>query len=176
MNRIHVNETMTAEELKLRMYNSKDIQEHNRWQALYMAKAKGLSSQEIADIIGVSKYTVYKWVYNFNHIGEESIFSHSRGVNRTSFLSWQEEEELLSEIGKRAEKVLLVVVKTIKAEIEARIGRTVSKDYPYDLLYRHGWRKVVPRPKHPKQDTETQEDFKKTSGIPGSRLAKFSTQ
>jgi transposase len=109
-------------------------------------------------------------------MGEEGIVSHSRGGNRTSFLSWQKKEELLSEIGKRAEKGLLVVVKTIKAEIEARIGRTVSKDYPYDLLYRHGWRKVVPRPKHPKQDTETQEDFKKTSGIPGSRLAKFSTQ
>ncbi len=60
MNRIHVNDTMTADELKLRMCNSKDIQEHNRWQALYMAKAKGLSAQEIADIIGVSKYTVNK--------------------------------------------------------------------------------------------------------------------
>jgi len=163
MNRIHVNDTMTADELKLRMCNSKDIQEHNRWQALYMAKAKGLSAQEIADIIGVSKYTVNKWVYNFNHMGEESIFSHSRGGNRTSFLSWQEEEELLSEIGKQAEKGLLVVVKTIKAEIEAKIGRTVSKDYPYDLLHRHGWRRVVPRPKHPKQNAETQEDFKKNS-------------
>jgi len=36
MNRIHVNDTMTADELKLRMCNSKDIQEHNRWQALYI--------------------------------------------------------------------------------------------------------------------------------------------
>lgn len=161
MNRIHINGTITADELKVRMLNSKDIQERNRWQALYMAKAKGFSAREIADIVGVSVYSINKWVYNFNHLGEESVYSHGRGGNRTSFLSWEEEEELLAEIGKQAEKGLLVVVKTIKAEIEARIGRLVSKDYPYDLLHRHGWRRVVPRPKHPKQDAEKQEDFKK---------------
>jgi len=162
MNHIHINDTMSADEFKFRMLNSKDIQEHNRWQALYLAKAKGFSAQEIADIIGVSKYSVNKWVYNFNHIGEGSILSHSKGGNRTSFLSWQEEEELLSEIGKQAEKGLFVVVKTIKAEIEARLGRVVSKDYPYDLLHRHSWRRVVPIPNHPKQDTEKQEDIKKS--------------
>jgi len=176
INRIYVNDTMTADEFKFKMLNSKDIQEHNRWQALYMAKAKGFSAPKIADIIGISKYSVNKWVYNFNHFGEESVFSHSKGGNRTSFLSWQEEEELLSEIGKQAEKGLLVVVKTIKAEIEARIGRIVTKDYPYDLLHRHIWRRVVPRPKHPKQDAEKQEDFKKTPGIPGNRRDRFSTQ
>ena len=175
MNHIHINDTMTAAEFKLRMLSSKDIQEHNRWQALYMAKAKGFSVQEIADIIGVSKYSVNKWVYNFNHLGEESIFSHSKGGNRTSFLSWEEEEELLSAIGKQAEKDLLVVVKTVKAEVEARLGRIVSKDYPYDLLHRHVWRRVVLQSKHPQQDAEKQEDFKKTPGIPGKRLAKFST-
>jgi len=76
------------------------------------------------------------------------------GCNRTLFLSWQEEEELLAEISKQDKEGLLVVTKTIKTEIEARIGRIVLKDYSYDLLPRHGWRRVVPRPKHPKQYTE----------------------
>jgi hypothetical protein len=39
MNHIHVYETLTAEQLRVRIIRSKDIQEHNRWQALYMAKA-----------------------------------------------------------------------------------------------------------------------------------------
>ena len=30
------------------------------------------------------------------------------------------------------------------------------------MMARHGWRKVVPRPHHPKSDTATQADFKKT--------------
>lgn len=163
MNRIHVNDTLPAEELRHRMLASKDIQEHKRWQALYLAKSKALSAKELADMIGVSVYTINKWVYNYNRIGEESVYSQKRGGNRTSFLSWEEEEELLREISKRADKGLIVVVKTIKAEIESKIGHTVSKDFPYDLLHRHGWRRVVPRPKHPKQDPEKQAEFKKNS-------------
>ena len=45
----------------------------------------------------------------------------------------------------------------IKAQIEEAVGKDVSKDYLYDILRRHGWRKVVPRPQHPKADTEKQE-------------------
>lgn len=163
MNRIKVNDTLTVEELKLRMLNSNDIREHNRWQALYLAKAKQFSAKEIADMIGVSIYTINKWVYSYNNIGEQSVYSKQRGGNRTSFLSWEEEEKLLSVITERAEKGKIVIVKMIKAEIESQIGHAVSKDYPYDLLHRHGWRRVVPRPKHPKQDPEKQAEFKKNS-------------
>ena len=163
MRKIQVSDTLPASELKRRMLSSKDIREHNRWQALYLAKAKGLRAREIADMIGVSVYTVNKWVYNYNHLGEQSVYSRKRGGNRTSFLTWEEEEELLSDISERASKGLVVVIKTIKAEVEAKIGHAVSKDYPYDLLHRHGWRRVTPRPKHPRQDPEKQEEFKKNS-------------
>jgi len=163
MNRIHINDTLPIEEIKRRMISSKDIQERNRWQGLYLAKAKGFSANEIADMIGVSVFTVNKWVYNYNRKGEESIYSQKRGGNRTSYLSWEEEEALLSEIAKRAEKGQIVIVRMIKTEIESKLGHAVSKDYPYDLLHRHGWRRVVPRPKHPKQDPEKQDEFKKNS-------------
>ncbi|MGA2937216.1 MAG: winged helix-turn-helix domain-containing protein [Syntrophobacteraceae bacterium] len=39
----------------------------------------------------------------------------------------------------------------------------MSKDYLYDLLHRHDWRKVVPRLRRPKADVEKQEEFKKNS-------------
>jgi transposase len=32
----------------------------------------------------------------------------------------------------------------------------------YRLLERHGWRKVMPRPRHPKADVAAQAAFKKT--------------
>jgi hypothetical protein len=34
----------------------------------------------------------------------------------------------------------------------------------YRLLERHGWRKLVPRPRHPKANPEAQAVFKKTVG------------
>jgi len=43
-----------------------------------------------------------------------------------------------------------------------RIGHEVNDSTMYRLLHRHGWRKVMPRPRHPKSDLETQERFKKT--------------
>lgn len=58
----------------------------------------------------------------------ESIYSRQRGGNRSSFLSWEEEEELLAEIGKRAGQELLVV-KTIKTEIESRVGWNLRSVY-----------------------------------------------
>lgn len=103
-----------------------------------MSKAKGLSAGEIADLTGVLVFMINKWGYNYNHKGEQSVYSKPRGGNRTSFLSWEDEEELLQDISKRADKVLLVIVKNIKAEIESMIKHTVSKDYSYDLLHRYG--------------------------------------
>ena len=43
-----------------------------------------------------------------------------------------------------------------------RIGHKVDDSTIYRLLHRHGWRMVTPRPRHPKSDLETQEQFKKT--------------
>jgi hypothetical protein len=51
----------------------------------------------------------------------------------------------------------------IHAAYEARIDGSVDESTIYRLLARHVWRKVIPRPKHPKAEKEKQEAFKKTS-------------
>jgi len=54
-----------------------------------------------------------------------------------------------------------------RKEIRIACEKKVGKEYEgrsqiYDLLARHGWRKVMPRGKHPKQaDEATQEASKK---------------
>ncbi|MCE5241943.1 MAG: winged helix-turn-helix domain-containing protein [Desulfobacteraceae bacterium] len=42
------------------------------------------------------------------------------------------------------------------------VGRKVAKTTIYRMLDRHGWRKIMPRPHHPKSDPKAQEGFKKT--------------
>ena len=54
-----------------------------------------------------------------------------------------------------------MIAKAIREYAAKKLGTEVSKDYAYDLLHRHGWRKIEPRPRHPKSDSETQEEFKK---------------
>lgn len=48
-----------------------------------------------------------------------------------------------------------------QAHCEA-LGRKIPLSTTYRLLHRHGWRKIMPRPRHPKADEEARASFKKT--------------
>ena len=48
-----------------------------------------------------------------------------------------------------------------KAAYEKAIGHETSKSTIYNLLARHGWRKLMPRPFHPRRDIAAQNAFKK---------------
>jgi len=156
VNRIHINDNFSLAELKERMISSQNIAERKRWQVLYLAKTGKYTVKELADIIGVSVYTINKWVYNFNHKGEEGIKSHKIGGNHSSFLSWQEEEDFLAELQRKAESGMPLTVKNIKLELEKKLGHTVSKDYPYDFLHRHNWQKPVYHRKKTRQSNKEQ--------------------
>ena len=54
------------------------------------------------------------------------------------------------------------MVNEVKAAYEEIIGHSVPKSTVYRVLARHGWRKIAPRPRHPKFDPEKLEAFKKT--------------
>ncbi|MBX3242503.1 MAG: winged helix-turn-helix domain-containing protein [Chitinophagaceae bacterium] len=46
--------------------------------------------------------------------------------------------------------------------VEHKVGRKVSDDYLWDLLKCNGWKKKMPRPRHPKRTLAEQQEFKKT--------------
>ena len=49
----------------------------------------------------------------------------------------------------------------LKAAYEQAIGHATSDSTVYNLLHRHGWRKLMPRPFHPKRDLAAQDALKK---------------
>jgi hypothetical protein len=49
----------------------------------------------------------------------------------------------------------------LKVAYEEKIGHPTSDSTIYNLLARHQWRKLMPRPCHPEHDEEAQEAFKK---------------
>ena len=53
----------------------------------------------------------------------------------------------------------------LKAAYEEAIGHRTSDSTVYNLLHRHGWRKLMPRPFHPKRDLAAQNAFSK-NGFP----------
>jgi transposase len=103
--------------------------------------------------------------------GGDAIFElGSRGGRRHQHLTQEQEQEkaLLAPFVERAEAGGMLTVADILQAYRERTGRAVARSTVYRLLERHGWRKLVPRSRHPKADVAAQAAFKKTSprGMP----------
>ena len=72
-----------------------------------------------------------------------------------------EEKVLLDRFAKAAGAGEVLNIHDLKAAYEKAIGHPTSNSTVYNLLDRHDWRKLMPRPVHPDQDIEAQIDFKK---------------
>jgi hypothetical protein len=72
------------------------------------------------------------------------------------------EKALLACFAKAAGAGEMLNVHDLKAAYEQAIGHPTSNSTIYNLLNRHGWRKLTPRPFHPKRDIAAQKAFKKT--------------
>lgn len=154
---------LKPDELKRRMLQSEDREQFQRWQVIYVLLTKGFGAQDTADLVGVAQGTVYQWVHLYNQQGPQALVLQGRGGRRKALLSPEEEKVVLEEVATQAKEGTVVVAQTIRSHVEEKLGHSVSKDYAYDLLHRHGWRKVAPRPRHPKGDKAKQDAFKKNS-------------
>ena len=63
----------------------------------------------------------------------------------------EEEVSLLEPFREKAEKGEIMEVSEIKAIYEQAVGHRIGGSHIYYVLRRHGWRKVMPRRKHPKK-------------------------
>jgi transposase len=153
---------LDQDELKKRMRASKEREQFQRWQSIFLT-GKGLPSDVVAEYVGTTQGTVHQWVFEYNHGGPDGFLLRGRGGRRFGLLTIDDEKELLEQVQSVAQKGRILTAYAIKTKVEEKAGREVSKDYLYDILHRHGWRKVMPRPQHPKADKEQQEEFKKNS-------------
>lgn len=158
-----IKEHLTEAELEELIRNTEDKKQCRRWQIIYLAKTSKMNAGKIGKVTGVSKSSVHKIVTKYNEGGCEVLNLTRNGGRREecAYMTLEEEQKLLEGITQKASIGLIVVAKQIKLEAEKKLGHEVSKDYAYDLMHRHGWRKVEPRPYHPKRDEEAQAEFKK---------------
>lgn len=162
MRKIRLANHLTTDEIKERMLATNDKGQFQRWQALLFVK-KGIDAKDISEYVGVVSGTIYQWIYLYNHEGPDKFVRQGRGGRRFGLMSLEEEASVLDSLKQDAQKGLIINTAKIKATLEQKLDKKISKDYPYDLLHRHGWRKVMPRPEHPKVNKKEQDDFKKNS-------------
>lgn len=110
----------------------------------------------MATAIGWHPNSVRKLQARYFKEGEAPL---RRGGRYYQNLTLEEERQLLQEFLAQSERGQILEVSLVKAAHEQALGRKVPKSTVYRMLA-HGWRKVVPRPRHPKSDA-AQADFKK---------------
>ena len=71
------------------------------------------------------------------------------------------ERELLDSFAKKAELGQIIEVKEIKAAYEEKVGHSTGGSQIYYVLARHGWRKIIPRSRHPKKASDEAIDASK---------------
>lgn len=151
--RNQISEEEVLEIQKARKKN-KDKNIDRRLEALLL-HAEGKKRADIATKTGFGKQYITELVEEYRKNGiAYFVQKHYKGNHRN--LSFAEEEELLEPFKKQAEAGQLVEVSAIRAAYEAKLGRSVesSHGHIYQVLKRHGWRKVMPRSKHPNKASD----------------------
>ena len=149
-----------AQEMILR---AKTIDELRQAQAVVLPLAHGLSLAETARAIGRS--VVWTCRLRNRFLAGETVGDGQRqrpGGRRRENLSVEREREVLAPFLERARNGGILVVPQIKGELEASLGREMALSSVYNLLHRHGWRKLAPDKRHPQSDPVAQEAWKKT--------------
>ena len=78
--------------------------------------------------------------------------NHYKGNRRN--MSFEEEAAILAPFIERAERGEMVDIKEIAAAYQKGVSHKVSDTQIYYVLHRHGWRKIMPRSRHPKRASE----------------------
>ena len=140
------------EELKSAQKRNKDKNVEKRLNALLL-RAEGKSRKEVAYITGYKYTHITQLTTKYMQKGLKAITdNHYKGNCRN--MTYEQEETLLEKFKKSSENGQIVETSEIKEAYDKAIGHKTGRSQIYYMLHRHGWRKVMPRSKHPKKADE----------------------
>jgi transposase len=128
---------------------------------MVLLRENGMTQPDIAEAMGVSLSTVNRAHMAYDHGGRKALELKPSGGRIRENMTLAEEKVLLDRFAKAAGGGEMLNIHDLKAAYEKAIGHPTSNSTVYNLLDRHDWRKLMPRPVHPDQDIEAQIDFKK---------------
>jgi transposase len=151
------------EEIIRRMKETSDTGFYRRYQCVLLAlENPDMTAEQIGKITLYSTSRVWAIHAEYRKNGLDGL-TDGRGGRYHQNMTLEEETKLLEDFKEESESGKLVIIKKIKHAYEAKIGREVAESTIYRMLDRHGFRKIVPYKRHPKNNQEERESFKKTS-------------
>ena len=140
------------QEIKKAREKNRDKNVEKRLEALAL-RAEGKRNKEISEKTGFHTQYVTVLVSRYKSNGLSSITENHYHGNRRN-LSYEEEEALLEPFRQAAKAGKMVSVRDIEAAYREAVGHSIGTGQIYYVLHRHGWRKIMPRSRHPKKAGE----------------------
>lgn len=153
----------TTDRMEELLKQAKDISEFKRVQCIYFRAKFDYDAELISKITGYKLQTVRNIHSSFLKYGEKALNISQKGGRYNELLTLTKEKELIKEFDIKANQGGVIEVSKIHKAYEEKVGKKVAKSTVYRMLDRHNWRKITPRPSHPKSNAENMEKFKKTS-------------
>jgi transposase len=117
-------------------------------------RMEGYKNAEIAKITKYSKSRVSALVCVYAKEGIVPFQQENRTGGHRRNMSYDEETTFLSTYKELAETGQIIEVSEIKKAYEEKVGHRSGKGQIYRVLARQGWRKVMPRSRHPKKASD----------------------
>src|SRR3974377_2592779 len=130
---------------------------------MVLLRESGMAQPAIGAAMGVSLSTVNRAHMAYDHGGIKTLKPKPNGGRKHENMTLAEEKALLARFGKAAGAGGMLNIHDLKSAYERAIGHPTSNSTVYNLLARHGWRKLMPRPFHPQRNLAPQDAFKKAN-------------
>ncbi len=118
-----------------------------------MMRYEGKKVRQIAEITGMRINSISQLCRRYREQGLEE-FKRNKATSHRYAMPEEKEREILARFEEAAEAGREVSAQEIKAAFDEARGKDTGRGYIYMVLKRHGWRKVMPRSKHPKAANE----------------------
>jgi transposase len=155
----------SAADLRRLAKRSKDNNQSRRLLSL-AAVMDGMNRTDAARIGGMDRQTLRDWVHRFNELGPDGLLDrHGGGTQPRLSKAQMAELDAIVEAGPDRAKDGVVRWRRVdlKRVIKERFKVDFHERYVGKLLKRLGFSHISARPRHPGQDVDIMEAFKKTS-------------
>ena len=165
---VKLRDDYSAAELRALAKRSKDVNQSRRLLSL-AAVRDGMDRGEAAKIGGMDRQTLRDWVHRFNAAGPDGLFDNWTD-GPTPRLSREQLDDLAKIVERGPDRKVDGVVRwrriDLKRVIADRFGVEYHARYVGKLLKKLGFSHMSARPRHPAQDEQIVEAFKKRMARP----------
>jgi transposase len=156
----------TAADLRREAGRARDGNAARRMLAIALV-LEGGSRDDAARTCGMDRQTLRDWVHRFNGQGLVGLSNDTTKGGRRPRLTPEQKAELAAIVRKGPDVKVDGVVRWRRIDLQEVIRKRFAVELAErtigTILHNLGFRRLSPRPSHPKKDDEAQETFKKTS-------------